>query len=409
MRINLYLLFPLILMAFFSACDSRGETIKPLFICSERLDNPYGICTHINKKGIKYEYERRDSDLTMINSLAGVKNIRCGFNWEYCQPDLSKPISYKRFDTMMSSVPDSISVLRILQPLTTSFSVQEWHDYVSSVVRRYHTSGWWEVVNEVNLFYKQKKYFTIDDYTYMLKVAYMTIKKDNPTALVVCGSVSGIKDHYLDSMLVRGLQNYFDIVNIHRYVNKDREPEMLINDFRALGELLEYYHVKKNVWLTETGCSTATGYASEETQAQRLPRVFLISFACGVDKAFWYKSRSNEISDDKEKHFGLWHNDFTPKPSYYAYRTLIQMCPNGSSRPKLKRNGNVYIASWERPDMKKVWAIWSPKGCKDVRLNIIGDFDCYDNNGKVITTVPDTIRVSPSVKYIVGARELLLL
>ncbi len=84
-------------------------------------------------------------------------------------------------------------------------------------------------------------------------------------------------------------------MNVQRYNNKSSEPEELLEYFQRLHDKLEIYGVKKPVWLTECGCFTAEGRTSEEVQANRLPRIFLISYAYGIDKVFWYKSRSREI------------------------------------------------------------------------------------------------------------------
>ena len=43
-----------------------------------------------------------------------------------------------------------------------------------------------------------------------------------------------------------------------------------------------------------------------------------------------------------------------------AYRTMVQMMPSGSTRPELVIQGNVFVASWTRPDGKQVTGMWSP-------------------------------------------------
>ena len=142
-------------------------------------------------------------------------------------------------------------------------------------------------------------------------------------------------------------------------------------------------------------------------QDNRLPRIFLVSFALGMDKVFWYKSRSNELSTDNvECHYGLWHKDYTPKPAFYAYQTLTRICPDKSIRPKLVRYGKVYMASWRRPDKKKVWALWTSKADKTISINVKGEYTAYNHHGSKLEILPDDVRLSPSVIYIVGARSV---
>ncbi len=124
-------------------------------------------------------------------------------------------------------------------------------------------------------------------------------------------------------------------------------------------------------------------YSREDLeQARRLPRIFLISYACGVDKVFWYNYRSCEESDtDRESHFGLTHKNLTPKKSYYSYKTLIEMLPDGSSRPKMYVKGNLYVVKWRRPDRKYVTAIWRRKGVGNEKLTLDSKCELYDLYG----------------------------
>lgn len=99
---------------------------------------------------------------------------------------------------------------------------------------------------------------------------------------------------------------------------------------------------------------------SEEIKSERLPRLFLCAFALGVEKVFLYEilSKEKDIAN-KEHHFGILNEDLTPKPSFTSYKTLIRMCPNESTRPKLEFKDGVYKADWIKPDGKHVVALWS--------------------------------------------------
>ena len=103
----------------------------------------------------------------------------------------------------------------------------------------------------------------------------------------------------------------------------------------------------------------------EAEQARRVARIYLLAFAHGISKVFWYNLRSRE--NDKtysEDCFGLIHADFSEKPAMQAYRTLVRMCPKGSTRPQLEKqskNEGLYQCSWRRPDGRNIKAIWSPE------------------------------------------------
>lgn len=150
-----------------------------------------------------------------------------------------------------------------------------------------------------------------------------------------------------------------------------------------------------------------TGYFKEDLeQARRLPRIFMISFAGGVDKVFWYNFRSSEKSStDKECHFGLVHKDLTSKKSYVTYQTIIKMMPDGSSRPKLYVKGDIYAAQWIRPDNKSVWALWKRKGVKTGRVKVDKSTELFDLYGKKLNR-SENIKISENVIYLVGQKSI---
>ncbi|MBO4528013.1 MAG: hypothetical protein J5743_10325, partial [Victivallales bacterium] len=62
-----------------------------------------------------------------------------------------------------------------------------------------------------------------------------------------------------------------------------------------------------------------------ETQAEDLPRTYLLAFALGIDRVFWYNFRSWEGDPtEREHHFGIVHRDLSQKPSFYTYQALAK-------------------------------------------------------------------------------------
>lgn len=146
---------------------------------------------------------------------------------------------------------------------------------------------------------------------------------------------------------------------------------------------------------------------SEAEQARRIPRIHLISFANGVDKVFVYNLRSSELDRyDKESHFGILRQDLSPKPAYYSYKTLIEMCPSGSSRPKLTFKDGIYIAEWKRPDGKYVVSLWTPIPSKNIRLDTKQKVKFVDYMGRNIENKGNIIHISPEVQYLISSSPL---
>lgn len=136
----------------------------------------------------------------------------------------------------------------------------------------------------------------------------------------------------------------------------------------------------------------------EDEQARRVARIHLIAFAYGVDKVFWYKFRSNEMDPYySEDNFGMVHADLSPKPAYNAYKTLIQMLPNGSTRPVLTIKDGIYKAEWKRPDGKHVAAYW----CKDgvTYLHVTNGYKFVDYIGNSLIPLNDIIKITTGVVF----------
>ena len=396
----------LILLA--CSCSAANEEYQSLFKCSKKLDKPYGICTHINRRGPRYEYDTQAQDVRMMGS-AGAALFRTDWDLPSMIKKGSSGLDFSHFDRMVSTT-DSMGMkgLAIITAMGNyrASDIDMWSNQVMQQVDHFKQVTYWEVINEVDICRRWLPNIYAKEYIDMLRKGYQAVKRGNRKAQVLFSGLANSDTNFLDSVLSAGVNNCFDIMNVHRYNHKKDEPESLLDYYIRLEKKLTKYQINKPLWLTECGCSTAEGWATEETQAMRLPRIFLISFACGVDKVFWYKSRSRELdSTDKEDFFGLWHKDYTPKPAFYAYQTLTRMCPNKSTRPKLVRYGKVYVASWKRPDGKRVWALWTSKNNEIVKLHVNSNYKCYDIFGKIKTFPNQIVETTPSILYFEGGRK----
>ena len=407
--------FLIILCLFFCiSCVSGQEFYMPIFKSNTILENPYGICTHINREGDRWEFDTKEIELKLIKQT-GASFLRTEFDWasdHRKKKDKKFELAFPLFDKSIKSIDGSgIQTLGILSMCRENEQFDLWKDYVSQLSCRYQQVKYWEVVNEVDIV---RKYlvnrvppFTVDEYVPILKAGYTEIKKSNKNAVVLFSGLSSIYNGAIDTILCKNIGCYFDIMNMHWYTTPTGKPEELLNFLQSLSSKMEKYKIDKPLWMTEVGYSTAYGYVDEYHQDIQLPRTFLICFACGVEKVFWYNGRAFEnIIDDKEDHFGLWHRNYTPKPAFYAYKTLIDMCPDKSTRPQLVRYNDVYMASWIRPDYKRVWALWSSKNNIPVKLIIKGRCAFFDNHGQKLKTNSNICVVSPSIIYLVGARDV---
>ena len=405
-----YLVFLFLAVFCFSSCKADIENYPRLFRCSENIDEAYGICSHINRKSDKYEFDTKAKEMLMIERL-GAEWIRTDFDRGVFLTSSRDSLSFSHFDCMMAAIsPTDKQVLGIFSNLAYQNQLPSWKLYVERVAKHYGSSiKCWEIINEADIKYKKLPDYSSSNYATLLKSGYHIIKSIDPQAKVLISGLAHANGSFLDSIIMYyDGRNCFDIMNFHHYSNKNNEPEEFILYFNQLSKRFKRLEIHKPVWLTETGCSSTPNWTNEIIQAQRLPRIYLISLAFGIEKVFWYKSRSNELSNQDSSHFGLWHKDYTPKPAFYAYQNLIKMCPDKSVRPVLRRQEDVYIAQWKRPDGKKVYALWTSKKSIIVRLSIMGRYSCFNINGKELHVEPRDVVITPSILYFVGEQRFKL-
>jgi len=155
---------------------------------------------------------------------------------------------------------------------------------------------------------------------------------------------------------------------------------------------------------------------SEDRQAVFLARAAGIAFAERVESFFWYEFRSPERDPFySEHHFGIVHENFTPKPAYGAYMNFVKQRPLGSVQiPGAwhDEKRTTYFPQWTRPDGRRAGMCWSlGKACLR-ELKFSGDVvEFRDVRGKRIVPVktgPNAwlVPVGEEPVYFIGARIL---
>ena len=400
------------------SCRAQIVKIRPLFSCTDKLDEPYGICSHFTQTSLDYPYQ--DSLIKITKDLQ-ISNIR----FDLWLPYTEKLQGNKRLSIIQNVV--RTNVLEDIGQLGILFvgwdnqrawqKKKEYLNFLDTMLMQYkYIIPYWEVMNEVNET-KQKDNVPLDStilsYMSVLPITYRRIKKANPKIVITSSGFNDVYDGFLDLMCKNKSHLFFDVLNFHCY----DVPELFPERFQIISRFMEQYKWKKPVWITECGFSTYAEKKSlsivktieqkELEQAYRIPRIYLIAFSYGVDKVFTYSLRSRENNEyEPEDHFGILHSDLSPKPAFYAFRTLTRMCPSKSTRPKLERYGKLYVASWKKTDGKKVWALWTSKSEEVVKLNIKGKHKIYNLNGYEQSYNSCDYTITPSIIYIVGAKNV---
>lgn len=394
-----------ILIALHFLCSACANVQFPLFTCTDYLNEPYGVTAHIALNNEKYgDFQCKDSLLTLAQK-AGISYVRFDFDPRY----------EKVWDETTEAVYKSgLKSFVVLTKWDYNKNLKPWdnyhhyNDYLKLAIEQHGKNvSVWEIMNEVDLIYdndnKEKNEIATRGYISILPKIVSFIREHSSRFKISMGSVCNWESSFVRALFNERYFDLTDIFNLHLY----SKPENLIKGFQNMKEKMDNTNCHPTLWLTECGMSTNIDNAQnvtkkelEDEQARRVARIHLLSFAYGADKVFWYNLRSLENDPyNKESHFGLLHRDLSPKPAYHAYKTMTMMCPSGSLRPKLTIKGDMYMCYWERPDGKRMWAIWSTKRQTIIGLKIRGVLSYYDYMGNKCKK-PKTL--DSSIIYILG-------
>lgn len=192
-------------------------------------------------------------------------------------------------------------------------------------------------------------------------------------------------------------------------------PMVIGGDAKYQGALAAIYQFNSDLKGNIIASTSTNIFGVTRTkQAMMLPRAYIIAFACGVERVFWYLFHDNLAQENYfESHFGTVDRQYKPKPAYHALKTLTRMLPGGSTVPELYELGDVYFAKWVRPDGKKVWAVWygfsSDESMKKVSITFDGEVtEAVDFLGNKIPVPEKEITVTGGVQYFVGPEHISL-
>jgi len=236
-------------------------------------------------------------------------------------------------------------------------NIEDWREYVRTVVARYKGRiQAYEIWNEPNLadFWSG----SIDQMLMLTREASQIIRNVDPKALVASPSATtayGIP--WLAEFLKKGGGQYVDVIGFHFYVDAQLPPEEMLAIIQRVRQVLaDNGLADKPVWNTETGWLPPAKFDSDELAAAFLARAYIVNWAAGVQRFYWY----------------AWDNQYvrlitykvdtrTVTPAGRAYEiiqrwivgTTMNDCTESAEHTwtcQLKRNG------------KSQWIVWNTQG-----------------------------------------------
>lgn len=231
-------------------------------------------------------------------------------------------------------------------------SIEDWRTYVRTVVSRYKGRiQAYEIWNEPNL--KDFWSGTTDQMVTLTKEASQIIHAVDPKAIVVSPSATadfGIP--WFEEFLKKGGGQFVDVIGYHFYVNK--LPEELLPVIQRVRQVIsENGLADKPLWNTEQGWIAASRPASEDVAGGILARAFILAWAAGVQRFYWY-------AWDNQFMGIITYNEAERRvtPAGHAYETMQGWLVGARMESCAESAEHDWVCQLSR-EGKKQWLVWN--------------------------------------------------
>ncbi|MCM8770393.1 MAG: beta-galactosidase [Candidatus Omnitrophica bacterium] len=308
-------------------------------------ESPYGVLDFFAwSEGLNndfYDHEKISTAIKLMKE-AGVAFVRIDLLWADIEPEENRFV-FTKYDYIVDELwNNGIKILAILG-YNRSRQEDRWRcapepemfsRYAGATVGHYKDKiKYWEIWNEPDSEFYWQPQDGLKHYSELLKKTYRAIKSVDPTAKVLMGGLSKDFEKNLRALYNYGCKDYFDIVNIHPFVNPllPRALEVLYALYHETHYVIQHHgDIHKEIWFTEIGCpghNEPTEWwlgegPSEVTQARWVETVYREPLKWpGVKKIFWAFFRDTPAHwGNGIDYFGLVHTDFSKKPAFEAYK-----------------------------------------------------------------------------------------
>jgi hypothetical protein len=234
-------------------------------------------------------------------------------------------------------------------------NVDDWRTFVRTVATRYKGRiQAYEIWNEPNL--RDFWTGTTDQMLMLTKEASQIIRSVDPQAIVVSPSATAdIGIPWLAEFLKKGGGQFVDVIGYHFYVSKG--PEELVPFIQWVQQVIsENGSADKPIWNTESGWLAPARFDSEEVAAAYLARAYILGWAAGLQRFYWYAwdNRSMAIVTYKEV-------DHAVTPAGYAYNIMEDWLVGARMEGCAESVDHNWTCQLNRSG-KKEWIVWNPQG-----------------------------------------------
>jgi putative glycosyl hydrolase len=255
-----------------------------------------------------------------------------------------------------SSNPDAPTDVEVGNPPGLSGpprDMEDWRVFVRTVAIRYKGSIHdWEIWNEPNR--SQSWTGSVDAMVDMTREASKILKEIDPNNRIVSPAPTGVNGlPFLDKFLSKGGGQYVDVIGYHFYVGQQEPPEAMVPLIQKVRNSMQRYGLAdKPLWNTEAGWLGPVTF-SPDVQAAYISRAFILNWAYGVNRFYWYAWESHHGSEIELT--GSDNAALTPAGKAFgttqAWMTgaILSQCSNSSDGTwvcELRRQGKISHIVW---------------------------------------------------------------
>ena len=375
---------------------AAGE--KPSF----KSPSPFSIQMH----SLTGEFENHKRSVEAVSEL-GIRQVRDECFWHIVEKDRGvykiPEHVLKNLDTSLQAGLDTLIILNYANDLYDKGMAPSSEEAVKAFGRYCYTMAkelkdkvlYFEIWNEPNAdgFWSPKADPVA--YTRLLKEAYTRIKQGNPNAFVCGLSLSGLDEAFLWKVLDEGGYDFMDAISLHPYCHpKTPEEAEIFEKMEAIHErLAQYGSKKKDIWITEVGWPTnESGGISEYEQAVRIARTYLNALTIPFIKTvfiYWFgpDGQDREWAEDR---FGIIHQDWSPKPAFQVYKTLITFLSHARFESFIIKDKDIRLAHFtDEKTGKHIYAVWGMKEYVEVNARGRNPVEVATLNGETFQLTPN--------------------
>lgn len=221
----------------------------------------------------------------------------------------------------------------------------------------------WEFYNEI------ESKFSGWEYASALKAFYLGVKAGNPDSEVAIASYCYSTNGHVRLVFRNGVENYFDLFNIHFYDALNEYPKK-IADFRKI--LKNAGLAGKKIWVTESNTKAdgdaaidigikgvrAQTFEQELTVAEYVVKSHLIFQQLGVARNFTFILRPCDENGGKRS-WGLLRQDLSAKPGFSAFATLTDQLGEAELIGEVDMPEGIRGFLFRQPDRSRSLVLWS--------------------------------------------------